>query len=309
VGDPSASCQSMCKIAWQYSQLGDWRTALKILIEAKKSYTLPSSSTIWHKITLQILQNWAFHRGHLRVAEQLSQLYDAVCSCDPTDIHARIDSKFRHALIHLHKKNYITATHELNHLIEYCINHGLEIYTISLRLSLAEVYHLAGCYTEAVPFVLACLTLSEQYHMDSLNALAKIQLAELQLNMNDSPFKVADLVKSILPLVLQHCDIEAVAKARLVLGKCLIAQESDLQGAIELIESAAQGMESIEYYSKLEDIYYLLTRIYHHMDNKTKRNFYANKFRQIQSSLCEAENFWADSYFTLDLSYLLSSTR
>jgi hypothetical protein len=49
--DPSDNAQAMCKVAWQYSMLGEFQTALYVLMEAKKLFPLPPSGVVWQKIS------------------------------------------------------------------------------------------------------------------------------------------------------------------------------------------------------------------------------------------------------------------
>lgn len=86
----------------------------------------------------------------------------------------------------MHKGNHDQAAQILELLEKFCIERGtlyvvtlhsragLEIYTVSMKLCQAENHMLAMSHISALPYALACITLSERYHLAAVGAAAKV---------------------------------------------------------------------------------------------------------------------------------------
>eukprot|EP01125_Pyxidicula_operculata_P020612 TRINITY_DN7650_c0_g1_i1.p1 TRINITY_DN7650_c0_g1~~TRINITY_DN7650_c0_g1_i1.p1 ORF type:complete len:790 (+),score=114.30 TRINITY_DN7650_c0_g1_i1:31-2400(+) len=291
---------AMCRLASHYSSLGEWETSIDILILAKRMFLLPPSQTIWKKITLQILCTWAVRRGQYRIGQFLSSQLEAISASDvQTDQHSMIDAKYRKAIVAMHCQNYQQATKSLHELNAYCLDQGMEIHSAGVKLTLAEIEVRSGNYVEALPSVLSCLTLCERYHLDSLQAKAKILLGEIQLSLQENAEKVEQQLSDIIPLVLQHCDIETVAHGYYVLALASISRE-EFSRALELLDQAEEKLKQIHYLDKLSQVYYLKARIHHFLNHKDSSR-YASLFKRTEQSKAEASQFWSQYYYALDL--------
>src|SRR5690606_9516318 len=114
----------------------------------------------------------------------------------------------------------------LERLVSLCKTNGLESQSVNYLLSLAEIHLLIpgeGYWTKALPYIFSAQSLCTKYCLTSLNAVASVLLAEVELRM-DNPARARHLIEEVLPYILQNCSTYVQSNTFLVLAECTLAE-------------------------------------------------------------------------------------
>eukprot|EP01126_Amoeba_proteus_P062084 TRINITY_DN8396_c0_g1_i3.p1 TRINITY_DN8396_c0_g1~~TRINITY_DN8396_c0_g1_i3.p1 ORF type:complete len:239 (-),score=49.97 TRINITY_DN8396_c0_g1_i3:300-1016(-) len=216
------------------------------------------------------------------------------------DIHSFIDAKYRQALVAIHKEDYSGAYNQIQKLIQICLNRGLEIYTVALKLCEAEIHVLASSYVTALPHVLAYITQSKKYHLMTVGASAKILLADIQLSMDKNARSVIQLVESTMPMVLQHCSLEIVSNAYLVLSKCYMSL-GEMDHCLRHLHLAEEVADLLDFKKKRADLYLLKAKVFHSLGDECRRDEAATLFLNVQQELNQSIHTHNDKLYFLTM--------
>jgi len=296
--NPTDNRTALCKIASQCAEMGDYETAIRVLQSAKE-FSTPATDKTLNQVALQICHQWNLDLGRLQIAESIGVQLHAVCSAPGACIHSKIDSKFRYVQLLLEKADFTGATNILNQLIQLCLDKGLEIYTVSLHLTQAEIHVASGSLVTALPFTLSSIALSERYNLISLGASAKVLRAEIELALGKPAPQIHALLFSVYPTILHHCPVSVSATASIILAKIAISQQNP-EEANEFLCCAEESMEKLTNLSKLQTLCYQISMVYDSLSNLQKRDFYANQFKQIDEQKSSVRGDLDSQFYYLD---------
>jgi len=300
LSDVNDSCLAMCRLAYEYAELGDFDLSVKLLKEAKTYFSLPPTQHSWHQIAYQILHMWALRRSQLSVATYLGTQLNAISATHVTDIHACIDSKYRHIKLLMKKELFSEAIKQIDLLTEICIKNGLQIYLGSLQLLQAEIHLEIEAYSSALPFCLSSITTCKQYHLKTLGANAKVVLFEIQFEMNVSPEEILKNLEPLKSVIFTRSDNEVVIRVHLLISKIALFSENFDQ-ALESLQSALNIATKIEDIDNIILIYYFLIRVYDQQGKNKERDEAFQEFKFYETKKAEAIQYQADNMYFLNI--------
>jgi len=256
------------------------------------------------------------NRGCYQKAWSICMQLSAVTSTN-SDISSNIDARYKRALVMFHDGRLVEASMAINTLITECKSRGLELQTVEYLLKLAEIHMKAKSPITALFYVLKCLTLCQNYHLDAVEAKAKVVLAEIHLLQFNSPTKATALIEKVLPQILQHTDLYWTSKTYLLLTKCLIGTPNfnlakSASNILDLLGRAEIGMQKMEAIDQLIEIYYLKARLYHQLNQPKQRDEAARLFRLTTEQKTRAEYAPINGTYYCDVKSLqneLSTTK
>ena len=178
--------------------------------------------------------------------------------------------------------------------------HGL-MYHLGWNLLQLSLINLEASSSRAPERALAplleCLDLAEKHAMDPLRAVALSTLSKIFLCMGGKRYgKARALLKSAMPLIMQHGHVWFQGEAFLTLAKCYLAEVSTKEKkneststilklhktALAELKKSAFYFEQIEDVHRLRQVYYLQARVCQMLpDAKKERDQAAKVFTQL----------------------------
>ena len=165
-------------------------------------------------------------------------------------------------------------------------HHGwnlLQLALIDLEASTASPSNSLSVERALQP-LLECLSLTEQYSMDPLRAIALTAMSKVFLDMGRHQ-KARAMLQAAMPLVMQHGHVWFQGEAFLTLAKCCLAEDQNQQQrsilmhetALLELKKAAIHFTQIEDVHRLRQVYYLQARVCNSLPNARKKRDEAAK--------------------------------
>jgi len=299
--------------------------ASTLLHLAKSSDTKKSPSTGWIQTSSTILHEWCVRSYDFSMARSLQCLLNNHAALPSgalmPAIEASLASLTRSTHLSIQQRDYERAKTSARRACWLASHHGLLFQQAWQLLQLALIdLESSSCAPQstierAIPPLLECLSLCEDYFMDPLRAVALSALAKVHLGMGRFR-KARSMLNAAMPLVMQHGHLWLQSEACLTLAKCHLAEASWIEGgkpgdlisdrkgilsttdsghAIDImnlrqtalfqLEKSASILEQLDEISRLREVYYLQARVYqslpHINRNLRKRDEAARKFAQL----------------------------
>ncbi len=182
-----------------------------------------------------------------------------------------------------------------NTIIPFCQKHGMNFFHCHFLLQLVMI-HFETCPenpTCAIPILLECLALSEEYSIDPIHSSALSMMARMQLEL-DNVERAKSIMKAAMPVILQHCHVYFHGQAWLTLAKCTLSDlkdqeapktssfdvsqcESLFKRALVELKHATDAFEKLQDVIQLREVYYLTA----HVCNSLGECSMNDKFRSI----------------------------
>ena len=218
-----SSSNNLCVYAAAIKQL--------FLIRDKYGIDMASpSNNIWTHSTLLLLHEWALNRGEINHVYALSTLLQTTSPISQQhNIEASVQSLSQHVLMLCHKGLWNDAIRQTKHLCVTCQNHGLRFHhaRLLLQLTLIHLQSNSKCIstiiTCSLPPLLECISLCDNFSIDSLHAAALSLLAKIYLLL-DNPKKAKIMLKATMPSLVQHAPLCVQGEAWVTLGKCYMRE-------------------------------------------------------------------------------------
>jgi hypothetical protein len=258
-----------------------YANALSKLVGLRDLLGLPVQGVFCQEIAM-VLHEWAVRRGELAHAEALgivlqSNLHPRV----PNLAEVRIDVYSQKCLRLSRQGRWDESKVLAKSLVEECKTHGLRMQHARLLLQLAMI-HLESCpeqFTSALPPLLECLTMTDDFDADGLHAAALSILAQVHLRMR-KPKRAIAVLQASLPTILQQEHVWIQAEAYLTLAKCYLQRAKDeatdktptklLRLAARELSSSAELFQQCQDCYRLREVYYLQARVYNTVPQSQK---------------------------------------
>ncbi|KAK2992263.1 hypothetical protein RJ640_017726, partial [Escallonia rubra] len=220
--------------------------ALKI---AEEKFLSVSKSRI-QLVKLQLLHQRAFHRGHLKLAQQLCDELGTLASCATgVDMELKTEASIRHARTLLAANQFSQAALVAHSLFCMCYKFNLQVENATVLLLFAEIHKRSGNAVLGIPYALASLSFCQSFNLDLLKASATLTLAELWLSLGSSHAKRAlYLLHGAFPMIFGHGGLELRARANIAEAKCYLSDPSfsDSEVVLEPLRQASEELEVLE---------------------------------------------------------------
>ncbi|CAN6707782.1 unnamed protein product [Malus baccata var. baccata] len=189
------------------------------LVEIAAAKFLSVSKSRILLLKLQLLQEHALHRGHLKLAQQVcDELGDLASSVSGMDMELKTEASLRNA---------------------------------RTLLAANQFSEKSGNAVLGLPYALASLLFCQSFNLDLLKASATLTLAELWLSLGSSHAKMAlSLVHGAFPMILGRGGLELRARAFIVEAKCYLSDPSfsisgSLDDVLDSLRQASNELQSI----------------------------------------------------------------
>eukprot|EP01130_Rhizamoeba_saxonica_P017202 TRINITY_DN8237_c0_g1_i1.p1 TRINITY_DN8237_c0_g1~~TRINITY_DN8237_c0_g1_i1.p1 ORF type:complete len:525 (-),score=78.43 TRINITY_DN8237_c0_g1_i1:3-1577(-) len=276
-----------CHQALLHSDLGNLDASIRILRELKIKHNPPLTQNIWKYTYYTILHTWALRRNNLAEAENLSLQLEAVTPLG--DVTSYIETKYRNILLSMKKNNWSQAYGMAIDLVATCKKNGHEYQRVCLFLLIGNIFVRLGVYTNALKYILSCITLGERYQLESVVARAKIVFVNILLLQGRDPYQIEIRLDNIMPIILKNCDAESQGISYLVYSKLLISKYK-YEESINILSLAEELFGKIEDVERMKEVYYLKSRIYDLEGNIKLRNHYAELYNSPRNHVKEDES-------------------
>ncbi|XP_015517721.1 anaphase-promoting complex subunit 5 [Neodiprion pinetum] len=280
----SSTCQAVVNVANIFVELGEYILAEVVLDHAKERFPNEPSSKIWmiseqmHKFTRTMRhEKWSEAEA---IAKQIS-------SIDP------LESKFRQAEVSFAKGDFPRIM-ELIDSIEKTKNlnpqNQVRLMILSSQVMCSSRFPGLGTTgTNALALLNTAVEIATSKHLSYQQAIIKMNLANIQLVMG-MPSQAMKLVNDAIIPVLSHGGCLDQGRAFVLYAKCLLAttvssitddRKSALENAVKSLRKAKDHFNKIEAFSRVKNVLYLLSILYHELDSKAERNQCAFEYRQL----------------------------
>ena len=267
-------------------------------------------SSEWVQSTVSILHEWSVRSHDLNIARSLQCIlasHAAFPSNPTTAVEMNLVSLSRSAHLHLQAGDYSTAKVATRRACMIATKHSLLIHRgwQLLQLALIDLESSTGAVSDnpsverALPSLLECLDLAEKHNMDPLRAVALTTLAKILFYLGQFQ-KARAMLKSAMPLVMQHGHIWFQGEACLTMAKCNLTEARSIEGgtksstkttsspvglrriALSQLENAASLFEEIDDIQRLRQTFYLQAVVCNSIPRmQSKRDELANQFSQL----------------------------
>lgn len=281
-------CIALCNIAKLHADCGQYGLALDLINSAKKRFPKNSPHCeIWMTCEQEVLFDRTILNRKFGVTELA--ILNLKAFSEP-------EAELRSAILNKERGEITTALQQLHHLVDMCNSEkGDNSLTSDFRcrvlLTLGELYSQTGNHTNATSYILECITLATKHHLEYLGALASVQLAYIQLQMQLPQQGLVILTKNMLP-ILSHGTVCDQGKLLSCYAKCQIATAAKLDekdrkavllSSVNLLNTAIEKFQSAESFFRVKESLYIQARLYHDLGYVTERNKCAHQFRQLDS--------------------------
>lgn len=272
-------------------------TALQKIAYFQELYSLPA--TAFRFETMLLLHEWSVRRCNLLQAEKIiTELQCLLCPRLPNYEEVRIDILSQKAELLSRQGKWDDAKALIADLVDQCKSEQRLVRRARLLLQLASI-HLESApdqFSSALPYLLECLTISEEAHMLGIHASALTLLGQVQLRMHE-PRRALATIRGALSSVLQNEHVWIQGEAYLTVAECQIqladaalnSIQTDLFSGIKSLQMAIKAFEQCHDFSRLKKAYYLLARSYDRLPTHIQhRDAAAEMFVQVSRYLVEA---------------------
>lgn len=281
-------CIALCNIARLHADCGQYGLALDLINCAKKRFPKNSlHSETWMGCEQEILFDRTILNRKFGVAEL------AVTNLKAFN---QRESELRSAILNKERGEITLALQQLLQLVDNCnLEKGDNFMSADFRcrvlLVLGELYSQTGNPTNATTYILECITLANRHHLEYLGAIASVQLAYIQFQMQLPEQAVSILTKNMLP-VLSHGTVCDQGKLLCCYAKCQVAmaakyneqeRKAALLASVNLLNTVIDLYQSAEAFLRVKDVMYYQARLYHELGYFTERNKCAHQFKQLDS--------------------------
>ncbi|KAD4586371.1 hypothetical protein E3N88_23972 [Mikania micrantha] len=262
--------------------------ALKIaeakFLSVSKSGILP--------VKLQLLHEWALHRGHLKLAQQTcDELGVLASSVAGVDMDLKTEASLRRARTLLAANQFSQAASVAHSLFCKCYKFNMHVENATVLLFLAEIHKRSGNGVLGIPYALASLSFCESFNLDLLRATATLTLAELWLLLGPRHAKRAlNLIHSAFPIILGQGGLELQSRAHIAEAKCYLSDLSisvseDPDIVLNSLRQACEGLEALEYHEMAAEAYYLMAIVLDKSGQMEEREEAATLFKKHITAL------------------------
>jgi hypothetical protein len=298
--DPTVSSAAWCRLA-DNPHISN-SDSLAVLKEARNRFPISAHTgfperAAHHEFKRALLCN-NLDRAH-RISREI---FTFAPSTFADSFQTTMESAFVHAQLKFIDGQAKEAFTDATRMISVCESRKEHVLAARLLLFVARIHETSGEFTSALPYVLKCLSLCHNLHMDNLECEAKIALAKLHLQLG-SPLQGIKSLQEIIPHTLENCEPRVQVELFLALAKCLLklygvtkADNADrgsnsskslehhvLRQIIECLHTARHRAVRAQYSTALEEVYYLLARAYHETHDIENRNKASEHFLRIKS--------------------------
>lgn len=280
-------CIALCNIAKLHAENGQYSIALDLINNAKKRFPQHTQHAhIWMSCEQEILFDRTVLNRKLGIAEQSVLNLKAL---------NRLEAELRSAILAKEKGEVTEALSVLHQLVDDVNKDSSEEITpdfnCRLLLTLGELYSQTGNPTTATTYILECITLCKRHHLQYIEALAMIQLAYIQFQMQSSDQALYLLNQNMLT-VLSHGGLCEHAKSLYCHVRCQVAMatktgEQDrktvLLSCVNQMNTVIDLFKTVEAFLRVKDALYYQARLYQELGYKQERNKCAYQFKQLDS--------------------------
>ena len=123
--------------------------------------------------------------------------------------------------------------------------------------------------SDAIRPLLSALAVCSKHHLAYLQAVVKMHLAHVQLQMDMSEDALRSM-RAILPAILGQHDRFDHGRARSLVAKCLVAsaakkatdaRRADCMGAIQQLRKARDSFAAVQAFHRVKDVLYMMVRL------------------------------------------------
>jgi len=281
-----------------YVKLAQHLAASKGYAAAQPAFELaakkfPGVASPWVRTAqLQLIHDHALHRGELKLAQvACGELAATASPVIGVDMERKTEATFRHIRTLLISGHLDEAAGVARLLFSSCYKSSMQVESVLVLLLLADIHKTADSAVTGLPYALAGLTLCQVFSLDSLQASAKVTLAELWLGLGvgHAP-RALKLLQECLPMVLGHGGLELRARTNLALARCYLSDpefsfETQLEIVLELLQQAAEEFETLEDSALAGEAYYLQALAFDRWGCVEERNVAAKAFQRCMLAL------------------------
>ncbi|KAK1412948.1 hypothetical protein QVD17_34580 [Tagetes erecta] len=243
-------------------------------------------------VKLQLLHEWALHRGHLKLAQQTCDELGALASSVAgVDMELKTEASLRRARTLLAANQFNQAASVAHSLFCKCYKFNMHVENASVLLFLAEIHKRSGNAVLGIPYALASLSFCESFNLDLLRAAATLTLAELWLLLGSRHAKRAlNLIHSAFPIILGQGGLELQSRAHIAEAKCYLSDSSisvseDPDIVLDSLRQACEGLEALEYHEMAAEAYYLMAIVLDKSGQMEQREEAATRFKEHITAL------------------------
>lgn len=291
-----------------------YAATLQSIIRLREKFNLRVEGIFLHDIAL-VLHEWAVRRGDFVHAEALgramqSHLHPRI----PNYSEVAVDIYFQQCLLLSRQERWEEAKTLAKKMIEKCGKEGLQTHRARLLLQLAMI-QLESCqqqFTNALPSLLECLTITDMFQMDNLHAAALSVLAQVHLRMHKPKRSIA-MLRAALPSLLQHGHIWLQGEAYLTLSKCHLQRAkrykhenpaTEAKTVTKILRSATKDLKRSETLfrlchdcHRLQEVSYLQARTFSSLPNcQNQRDRASQVFVRTSKYLAKSNRPVADGF-------------
>ncbi|KAI5654046.1 hypothetical protein M9H77_31233 [Catharanthus roseus] len=304
------------KLIQHLAILKGYREAFSALKIAEEKFFCASKPRIL-LVKLQLLHEWALHRGHLKHAHHMcNELRVLASSVTGVDMELKTEASVRHARTLLAANQFNEAAAVANSLFCMCYKFNLQVQNATVLLLLAEIHKRSGNAVLGIPYALASLSFFQSFNLDLLRASATLTLAELWLLLGSNHAKRAlALLHGAFPVILGHGGLELRSRAYITETKCYLADPKfsvteDPHIVLESLRQATEELELLEYHELAAEAYYLMAIVYDKLGHIDEREEAAASFQKHILALENPQDKDDDPLYDIETSvYVNYQTR
>ncbi|KAA3474666.1 anaphase-promoting complex subunit 5 [Gossypium australe] len=262
-----------------------YKEAFAALKTAEEKFLCVSKSRILI-LKLQLLQERALHRGHLKLAQQVcDELGVLASSVTAVDMELKTEASLRHARTLLAAKQFSQAAAVAHSLFCMCYKFNLQVESATVLLLLAEIHMKSGNAVVGLPYALASLSYCQTFNLDLLRASATLTLAELWLSLGSYHAKTAlTLLHGAFPMILGHGGLELCARAYITEAKCYLSDPSfsvskNPELVLDPLRQAADELQPLEHHELMAEAFYLMAIVFDKLGQPEQREEAASSFK------------------------------
>nr|XP_023020876.1 anaphase-promoting complex subunit 5 [Leptinotarsa decemlineata] len=282
-------CLAVCNIANHLLIQGEYALVNCIISFAKKRFPYEPHSRHWMLCENLFVFTRSLYHEKWTEAESAAQKILVV---------NKWEGYLRLAEVYFYKQDYVEADNCVEMLLKqyendnsYKFSDGY--YYVRAKIVKAEI-QFASSHPDSIPAGIItilnnCLIESQTSHLDYQTALVHLHIANclLLIGLTGQALKVLD---KCLIQILGHGGCYDRARATLLYAKCLIADshklEEDMRKEVilnctRMLDKVKKNFKKVEAYSRVKDVLYLQSQLYHMVNMKEERNKCALDYRLL----------------------------
>uniref|UniRef100_A0A0K2VFI6 Anaphase-promoting complex subunit 5 n=1 Tax=Lepeophtheirus salmonis TaxID=72036 RepID=A0A0K2VFI6_LEPSM len=273
---------ALCNVARYLHDHGHGKAADKVIDLAKsyfKNFTSPLR-LIWHSTQLNIQFQRYLHRTNWVAAENLIYELSTVDAIEPLFLQLQLYIEKGDPEMALDKRDEII---ELIKIVELTPSDE-----VRFLVHQAELCCLVESFSSAISPLTNALTFCKKYHMELMESIVCLHLAHVQLQLG-MPIKSLEAAEENLPTILSHGTLYDSSRAYLLIAKARVAcsppssesRKDDLLKAIDALRHALIGFKKMQCFQRMKDVYYMMARLHHALNQVQERNQASAEFKLI----------------------------